>query len=64
MILDRNGEQLFAGGDDVFSWACVGGGQGFGLFPDLRVTHLISAARLTRRYYLRLIHDHALSTLF
>ena len=61
MILDRHGEQLFCGGDDIFSWACVGGGQGFGLFPDLRVTHLISAARLTRRYYLRLIHDHALS---
>ena len=61
MPLDRRGEHLFCGGDDLFSWASVGAGQGFGLFPDLRVTHLIPAARLNRQYYLRLVHDHALS---
>lgn len=60
-LLDRRGGQLFAGGDDVFSWAAVLEGQGFGVFPELRVTHLISAGRLNQGYFLRLIHDHAFS---
>jgi len=60
-VLGRRGQELFAGEDDVFSWVAVGGGQGFGLFPELRVTHLISASRLTPRYVVRLARDHALS---
>jgi glycosyltransferase involved in cell wall biosynthesis len=60
-LLDRRDGQLFAGGDDVFSWAAVIEGQGFGVFPKLRVTHLIPAARLTQDYFLRLIGDHAFS---
>jgi glycosyltransferase involved in cell wall biosynthesis len=60
-LLDRRGEHLFCGGDDLFSWGSIGAGQGFGIFPNLRVTHLIPAARLNRQYYLRLVHDHALS---
>ena len=60
-LLDRKEERLFAGGDDLFSWASVAVGKGFGLFPELRVTHLISAGRLSHRYFLRLIHDHAFS---
>ncbi len=60
-VLDRRGTRLFAGGDDVFSWVAVSGGYGFGVFPQLRITHLISAVRLNRRYFLRLIHDHAFS---
>jgi len=60
-VLGRRGQQLFAGEDNIFSWASVRAGQGFGLFPELRVTHLISAGRLTQRYFLRLIHGHAFS---
>jgi glycosyltransferase involved in cell wall biosynthesis len=60
-LIDRREQHLFAGGDDLFSWASVAVGQGFGLFPELRVTHLISAGRLNQRYFLRLIHDHAFS---
>jgi glycosyltransferase involved in cell wall biosynthesis len=60
-LLGRQGDQLFAGEDDVFSWASVLGGQGFGVFPELRLTHLISGQRLNRRYFLRLIHDHTFS---
>jgi hypothetical protein len=52
---------LFCAEDDLFSWASVAIGQGFGLFPQLRVTHLISAERLSQRYLLRLIHDNAFS---
>jgi glycosyltransferase involved in cell wall biosynthesis len=60
-VLDRRGQRLFCGGDDVFSWACAGRGQGFGVFPELRITHLIYAGRLNQRYFLRLVHDHAFS---
>jgi glycosyltransferase involved in cell wall biosynthesis len=60
-LLGRRGNQLFAGEDDVFSWASVLAGQGFGVFPELQITHLISAQRLNRRYFLKLIHDHAFS---
>ena len=61
-ILDRRGKQLFSGGDDVFSWIAVSTGRGFGIFPQLRITHLIAAGRFTRRYFLRLIRDHAFSS--
>lgn len=60
-VLGRRGERLFCGEDDLFSWASVRGGQAFGLFPQLRVTHLIMAQRLNRSYMLRLIHDHRVS---
>lgn len=60
-LLGRRGQHLFCGEDDVFSWASVRAGQGFGVFPELRLTHLISAGRLNRGYFLRLIHDHAFS---
>ena len=60
-VLDRKGERLFSGGDEVFSWVAAELNLGFGVFPELRITHLISAGRLTRQYFLRLIHDHALS---
>jgi glycosyltransferase involved in cell wall biosynthesis len=61
-FLDRSGQELFSGGDDVFSWVAVSAGCGFGIFPQLRITHLIAAGRLNRRYFLRLIHDHTFSS--
>ena len=60
-LLDRNGEHLFSGGDDLFSWVSARTGCGFGVFPELRITHLIAGARLNRAYFLRLVHDHAYS---
>lgn len=60
-LLDRRGERLFCGGDDMFSWASARAGQGSGLFPELRVTHLILARRLTQRYFVRLMHDQTCS---
>lgn len=60
-VLDRRGQRLFAGGDDLFSRAATELELGFGVFPELRITHLISASRLNQQYFLRLIHDHALS---
>lgn len=55
------GQQLWQGDDDLFSMAAVRCGRGFGVFPQLRITHLIAATRLNQSYFLRLIHDHALS---
>ena len=57
----RGRQNLYRGDDDLFSWASVFGGQGFGVFPELRVTHLIPAERLSRRYLLRFVHDHRFS---
>src|SRR6201987_1452919 len=60
-VLDRRGKRLFCGGDDIFSRVAAEFGLRFGVFPELRITHLISAGRLNQHYLIRLIHDHALS---
>jgi glycosyltransferase involved in cell wall biosynthesis len=55
-LLGRKGGKLFQHEDDLFSWAAAEAGQGFGIFPELRITHLISSGRLNRAYFLRLIY--------
>jgi glycosyltransferase involved in cell wall biosynthesis len=60
-LLDRRGPQLFGNGDVAFSWAATELGLGFGVFPQLRATHLIRAERLTEAYLLRLAHDSTYS---
>jgi glycosyltransferase involved in cell wall biosynthesis len=55
-VLGRKGGQLSSHEDDLFSWAAAGDGQGFGIFPELRIRHLIAAGRLNRGYFLRLIY--------
>jgi hypothetical protein len=60
-VLDRRGTDLTCGGDDLFSWVSVWRGCGFGVFPSLRVTHLIRAERLTENYIVRLRFAHAYS---
>ena len=59
--LGRSGERLFCGEDDVFSLMACEQGLSFGIFPELRITHLIPPRRLTEDYIIRLIHDHAFS---
>lgn len=60
-LLGRRGNELLCGDDDVFSWVAASAGLGFGVFPQLRVTHLIAASRLNRRYLLMLVRGHAFS---
>jgi glycosyltransferase involved in cell wall biosynthesis len=60
-LLDRRGPHLFGNGDVAFSWASVMTGQGFGVFPQLRVVHLIGADRVTQQYFLRLARDSGFS---
>lgn len=60
-VLGRRGEALFAGEDDVFSWAAVSAGLTFGVFPELRITHLIPDSRLRPAYLVRLTRDRSFS---
>lgn len=60
-LVGRRGQHLFSGEDDLFSWTSIAAGLGFGVFPQLHVTHLIAARRLTQAYFLRLIRDSAYS---
>jgi glycosyltransferase involved in cell wall biosynthesis len=60
-VLDRRGKKLFSSGDTVFSRVAAQAGLAFGVFPELRITHLISARRLRQHYLVQLIHDSALS---
>ena len=60
-VMGRRGSALFSGEDEIFSWISASLGLGFGIFPSLTLVHLISADRLTRRYFLKLIHDHSFS---
>ena len=60
-VLDRHGENLFCGGDDLFSWLSVRSDAGYGIFPELRITHLISAGRVRQDYIVRLVREHTFS---
>jgi len=58
------GQELFRGrgwDDDIFSWLAAADGLGFGIFPQLRLTHLIAGARLNQGYFVEMIQSHAFS---
>lgn len=59
--LDRNGKNLMGGGDVLFSFIAVKMGLAKGLFPDLRLRHLISAPRVDKCYLLRLAYSNGKS---
>jgi glycosyltransferase involved in cell wall biosynthesis len=61
-IIDRRGDRLFCEGDSAFSWVAVTIGQGFGVFNELKVTHLIPANRVAHEYFLRLVQDCSFSS--
>ena len=52
--LDRKGGSLISGGDTDLALTAVDIGLGTGLFKGLRLTHLISADRLTEKHLLNL----------
>jgi glycosyltransferase involved in cell wall biosynthesis len=53
--LGRRGSHLTSGEDDEFSWVACDLGLGKGLFPELRIAHLISRKRVGRQYLLDLV---------
>ncbi len=50
LALDRTGKSLQSGGDCDINLTLIGAGWGVGYFPQLQLTHLISANRLTKDY--------------
>jgi glycosyltransferase involved in cell wall biosynthesis len=60
-LLDRRGRRLYGNGDVAFSWAASLVGKGFGVFPQLRATHLIRAERVTQQYFLQMVRDGTFS---
>jgi glycosyltransferase involved in cell wall biosynthesis len=59
--LDRKGASLSSGGDTDMALCACALGFAIGRFPELQMTHLISAARLQRSYLLRLAEGLAFS---
>ena len=55
--LDRTGDRLWGGGDADLSNIAIKSGYGNGIFPELRLTHLMPKERLTEKYLLRLVED-------
>lgn len=52
---DRRGKQLTSGGDIDLALTACDLGLGTGVFPDLRLIHLIPPTRLNEKYLLRLV---------
>jgi len=59
--LDRTGKELSSGGDNDIVLRVLRAGWQVGYFPELKLTHLIPAGRLTRNYLARLNHGIAKS---
>ncbi len=59
--LGRRGQQLNSCEDDEFSWVACQMGLGKGIFPELKIIHLIGRGRVQLPYLLRLAEGHAFS---
>jgi glycosyltransferase involved in cell wall biosynthesis len=53
-ISDRRGKSLLSGGDVEMSFAACDAGLGMGVFPQLKLTHLIPKERVSEAYLVRL----------
>lgn len=53
--LDRTGKSLISCGDNAIARSAKRVGLGWGLFPELKLVHLISAGRVKRDYLERLV---------
>ncbi|SEE13088.1 Glycosyltransferase, GT2 family [Rhizobiales bacterium GAS188] len=53
-ISDRRGKSLLSGGDVEICYAGCDAGLGMGVFPELKLTHLIPKERVSEDYLLRL----------
>lgn len=53
LALDRTGRSLQSGGDCDINLTLLEAGWGVGYFPQLQLTHLMPASRLTREYLAR-----------
>lgn len=60
--LDRRGTSLMSGGDVLLALSARYLGMGWGLFVQLKVTHLIPSFRVTEDYVVRMAEQMALSS--
>jgi hypothetical protein len=56
-MLDRRGESLASSGDIDMARTSLKMGFGAGVFPNLRLTHIIPKNRLTQKYFIKLFED-------
>ena len=54
-ITGHRGRSLLAGDDNEIGYVACEIGLGMGVFPELRLTHLIPKERVSRKYLLRLL---------
>jgi glycosyltransferase involved in cell wall biosynthesis len=60
-LLGRNGSNLLSGEDDEFSFVSCEMGYGYGIFPELKIIHLISESRVDLHYLLKITEGHGFS---
>jgi hypothetical protein len=60
-ITDRQGASLVGGGDTEISFVCCSHGLGTGIFPELKLTHLIPQHRVSNDYIIRFAEGTCLS---
>jgi glycosyltransferase involved in cell wall biosynthesis len=60
-ITDRQGASLAGGGDTEISFVCCSHGLGIGIFPELKLTHLIPQHRVSEDYFARFVEGTCLS---
>jgi glycosyltransferase involved in cell wall biosynthesis len=54
-VTDRRGSNLLSGGDIEISFVACRLGMGMGVFPELKLTHLIPKERLRNDYFVKII---------
>jgi glycosyltransferase involved in cell wall biosynthesis len=60
-ITDRRGASLLGGGDTEISFVCCSRGLGVGIFPELKITHLIPQHRVSEDYIVRFAEGTCIS---
>jgi hypothetical protein len=60
-ITGRRGNYTLGGEDKEIALVCCTQGSGFGIFPDLKITHLIPRHRVSEDYIVRLVEGAKLS---
>lgn len=60
-ITGRKGNELLCAEDDEFSYVALRAGFIIGIFPELKVTHLIAKERVTEQYLAKLVEGGAVS---
>jgi glycosyltransferase involved in cell wall biosynthesis len=61
-IMGRQGSSLLCADDREISFVCCSYGLGIGIFPELKLTHLIPQHRVSKDYFVRLVEGTYVSS--